>query len=178
MVSEYAMGKYKWILTLFFVFWSFSTLLSSALLFNIVTTNWTKFGAVLVLISGIGAFMGAIFDVKHKLHGLSFMLGVPTLPIAALIISYSLVQTENWNINRAAVLFSAHTVWISFIIMGLTMALMLSGFKRAGIPIGPDAEPPESVPDGVIAINGYANRLLIFCYIFWVIIIAKVYLSI
>ena len=44
--------------------------------------------------------------------------------------------------------------------------------------MGPNIEPPKTVPDGVIAVNGYANRLLVFCYIFWVIIIAKTYLSI
>jgi hypothetical membrane protein len=178
MISEYAMGKHKWILTLFFMFWSLSTLLTSVLLFNIVTSFWAVFGAILVLISGIGAFMGGLFDVKHKLHGLSFLLGVPTLPIAALIISYYLVQTENWNTHRKEILFSAHTVWVTLMLMGVSMALLFSGFKKAGVPLGPNVAPPKTVPEGVIAINGYANRLLVFCYILWVLIIAKTYLLI
>ena len=54
---------------------------------------------------------------------------------------------------------------------------MISGFQKAGIPIGEGIEPPKSVPDGVIALNGYANRILIFAYIYWLILIAKTYLK-
>ena len=61
--------------------------------------------------------------------------------------------------------------------MPVYMMLMISGFQKAGIPIGEGIEPPKSVPDGVIALNGYANRILIFAYIYWLILIAKTYLK-
>jgi len=47
------------------------------MLWNIVSTGWAKFGVLLVFITGIGAIMGGVFDVQHKLHGLSFGIGVP-----------------------------------------------------------------------------------------------------
>lgn len=178
MVSEYAMGKYKWMLTLFFIFWSLCTLLGSVLLFNMATSNWALFGAVLVFISGIGAFMGGLFDIKHKLHGLSFMLGVPTLPIGALISCYHLIHLETWNAHKSMLLVSAHSLWISFVLMALSMVIMLSGFKKAGIAMGQNVEPPSHVPAGVVALNGYANRLLVCCYILWVVVVSKTYLSI
>jgi hypothetical protein len=55
--------------------------------------------------------------------------------------------------------------------------LRLSGFKKAGVELGPNVEPPETLPAGVIGINGYANSILVFSYIFWLIVIAKTYLT-
>jgi hypothetical protein len=44
--------------------------------------------------------------------------------------------------------------------------------------MGPDATPPEHVPEGVIAWGGYANRLLIVCYVGWLLFMASAFLSI
>jgi hypothetical protein len=38
-------------------------------------------------------------------------------------------------------------------------------------------EPPETLPADIIYINGYANRILVFSYIFWLIVFAKTYLT-
>jgi hypothetical protein len=119
--------------------------------------------------------MGGLFDVKHKHHGLAALLGVPTLPIAALLIGYNLIQNSPLEIQPSQILISSHSTWISFVIMGITMAIMMSGFKNSGIPMGPNAEPPKAVPSGVIALAGYANRLLVVCYVAWLIVIAGNY---
>lgn len=177
MVSEYALGKHKWILTLFFTFWCVCSVLLACLLWNVVTTKWAMFGVVLIFISGTGALMGGLFDVKHKLHGLSFMLGIPTLPAGALLVSYHLIKNESWSIHQSSILLSAHAIWISLVLMAISMALIFSGFKKAGMPMGPNVEPPQKLPAGVIGLNGYANRILIVCYIGWLILIAKIYLS-
>lgn len=121
--------------------------------------------------------MGGLFDVKHKLHGLSFALGVPSLPVGALLIGYHLADFEKWNIHGDAILISSHAVWISLVLMAISMMVMFSGFKKAGIPMGPDVEVPEKVPPGVIALGGYANRILILCYVHWSVMIATTYLS-
>lgn len=44
--------------------------------------------------------------------------------------------------------------------------------------MGPDVEAPKTLPDGIIALNGYANRILVVCYIYWLILVAKTYLKI
>lgn len=87
MISEYALGKHKWLITSFFVFWSLSTFFLAFLLWNQVGGIWARIALILLVVSGIGEFMGGAFDVKHKLHGLAFTLGVPTLPVAALVLS-------------------------------------------------------------------------------------------
>lgn len=176
MVSEYATGKHKWILTTFFFLWGVSSLLLACMLFSIANNTWATLGAIMVLVSGIGAIMGGLFDVKHKLHGLAFLFGVPFLPIGALISSIQLQNNSAWPNYQSIILISAHSTWISLIVMGISMAVMISGFKKAGIAMGPNEEPPTTVPDGVIALSGYANRLLVLCYVLWLIITANTYL--
>lgn len=173
MVSEYALGKNKWLLTLFFISWGLSTLMLPVLLWNEVHSIWFSIGLILTGISGIGALMGGLFDVKHKLHGLAFGLGIPTLPIGALIVSYHLISLEKWQPHQNMILISTHSIWISVLLMAVSMALLMSGYKKSGLPMGPGVEPPEKLPAGVIGINGYFNRVLIFVYIAWVIIISS-----
>jgi len=178
MISEYALGKHKSFLTAFFLLGSMSTIMLPFLLWNETTSAWAKTGLILVFVSGIGGLLGGLFDVKHPLHGLAFALGVPTFPIAALLVSYHLIKKTGWNHYSTGILFSAHATWIGLAFMAASMILMISGFKQAGIPIGKDAKPPESVPPGVIAVAGYFNRLLVLCNAGWAILMASVYLSI
>lgn len=176
MISEYAMGKYKYVLTAFFILSGVCTLMLPFLLWSETSTLWAKIGLVLVVLSGIGAVMGGLFDLKHPLHGTAFALGVPTIAVGALLVSYHLVNKAEWSQYSSATLWSAHAIWISIVLMGVSMAVMMNGFKQAGIPMGPDATPPESVPSGVIAVAGYFNRLVVVCNTVWIIVMAYIYL--
>jgi hypothetical protein len=177
MVSEYAYGKYTWLLTLFFFGWGISSILLSILLLNTVTSNWAKVGVLFLFISGTGAIMGGLFDIKHKHHGLSFLLGIPTLIIGSLLIAYNLISMEGWQMYTSEILFASHLIWISCVLMGVSMGIMFSGFKNAGIVWDKDSEPPTEVPKGVIAVGGYANRILVLCYVGWNLVIALIYLQ-
>src|SRR5690606_24142386 len=170
MVSEYAMGKYKWILTMFFFMWGASSILLAIGLFQIVNGFWAYIGAALLALSGVGAICGGLFDVNHKKHGMAFALGVPPLPVAALIITYHLLNAG--IITQTSALIVAHATWISIVLMAVSMMLMFSGFKKAGVAYDKDSPPPTEVPAGVIALGGYANWLLVFCFAFWVMHIA------
>lgn len=172
MVSEYAMGKHKGYLTAFFFCWGLSSIFLSLLLWSKMNTTWGTVGVILLFISSIGEIMGGLFDVKHKHHGLAFLLGIPTLPAAALLIGYDLIRSPGWHERALSIVLSSHAPWISLIVMGASMALMFAGFKKAGIPMGPNEEPPKTVPPGVVALAGYANRLLVICYVGWLILIA------
>jgi len=178
MVSEYALGKHKWLLTLFFFCWGLCSIFSGLMLWNVVTSGWAKFGVVLLFVTGIGAIMGGLFDVQHKLHGLSFGIGVPFLPIGALLISYHLVKKTEWQNYSTSLLFSSHAIWISLVFMGVSMFLLFSSLKATGIVYGPDSPPFTELPKGVIGINGWANRLLVLCYILYPVLVAKLLLTI
>jgi hypothetical protein len=178
MISEYALGKHKGILTAFFIFWGLSSLAIALLLWSVVASIWAYIGVVLLVISGIGAIMGGLFDVNHKWHGLSFALGVPTFIIASLLIGYHLTALDSWSTFSTPILLATHAVWVSCTLMGFAMSVMFSGFKKAGVAWDKDAPPPTEVPNGVIALGGYANRLLVVCYVFWTVLLAVFYLII
>jgi hypothetical protein len=177
MISEYALGRHKWLITAFFYLWGLSSLLLSLLLWHAVTAWWGMLGVVLLLVSAGGEIMGGLFDVKHRWHGLSFALGVPALPIAALLIGYDLADAEGFRRHGGTILLSTHATWASLVVMAVAMGVMFAGFKRAGIAMDPNAAPLERVPDGVVALGGYANRLLILCYVGWLIVVARASLS-
>lgn len=178
MVSEYALGRHKWLITLFFAAWGVSSLVLAALLWPLVEAGWARAGVILLVVSGIGELMGGLFDVKHAAHGLAFLLGVPTLPIAALLVGYHLATLGGWDPHRGALLFASHATWISLVLMAIAMFVMMAGFRKAGFPMGPDAPVPERVPDGVIALAGYANRGLVACYLAWLMVVARAFLAV
>lgn len=178
MVSEYALGKHQWALSLFFIFWGVSSITLGALLWNIVTTKAAKFGVILLFVSGIGSSSASLFDIEHSLHGLSGFLGIPTVIAASLLISYHLKHKEDWKPFIKPIIFNAHLTWVSLLVMVVTMVLMISGFQNAGIEFKEGSEPPKFVPEGVIALGGYANRILIIVYEYWLILVAKTYIRI
>ena len=178
MISEYALGKHKWMLTSFFLLWGLSSICLSILLWDVVESPLAKVGILFLFISGIGEIMGGLFDLKHKHHGLAFLLGVPALPVAAMILEYSLIKLEGWNNYSAILIISSHATWISLIIMAVAMEVMFSGLKKAGITMSKDAPPLAKMPENVIAVSDYANRLLELCYILWLIVIAYISLKV
>jgi hypothetical protein len=178
MVSEYALGKHKWLLTTFFICWGLCSISSGLMLWNIVTSGWAKFGVVLLFITGIGAIMGGLFDVQHKLHGLSFGIGVPFMPIGALLITYHLLNKSEWQSHGTSLLLTSHSIWISLLLMAGSMFLLFSSLKSAGIVYGPDSPPLAELPKGVIGINGWANRLLVLCYLVYPVLMARLLLTI
>ncbi len=178
MVSEYALGNHKWLISLFFVFWGIASMGLAFALWSVATGKLGKLGVVLLFISGVGEVLAAVFDAKHSLHGMAAMLGVPTLPIAALLVSYHLKRKPDWSAHKKPLLLSAHATWLSLALMVVAMVVMMTGFQAAGIKFEEGAEPPKFVPEGVIALGGYANRILIAAYLACLIIVARIFLKI
>jgi hypothetical protein len=177
MVSEYALGRHNAVLRGFFLMWGTSSLLLAALLWGEVSGSWAKVGVAFLVVSAVGEIMGGMFDLKHRLHAVAFGIGVPSLPVAALLIGHHLAVSEGWSAYGMAIVAASHATWVSVVLMGGAMAVMFAGFKRAGIEMGPDVKPPDRVPAGVIAVGGYANRLLVLCDVGWLMLIAGAYLA-
>jgi hypothetical protein len=158
MVSEYALGGYRWVLSLMFLAWALSDV---ALFFAIqqqVRTAGGKIGLGFLLVSAVGTSMAILFDVRHNLHGLATIIGVPTLPIAAMLISLSLVRSQDWSPVRRSLLWSANLTWISLVLM---FAMLFIGLSQSGGEFGP----------GVLI--GWPNRLVIVAYCGWLLVAAR-----
>jgi hypothetical protein len=156
MVSEYALGSYGWVLLLMFLSWALSCV---ALLFAIrsqIKTIGGKIGLGFLLLAAVGMTMGGLFDVNHDLHGLAAMIGIPSLPIAAVLISVSLGRNSPWTSARRSLIWTAILTWVGLILMNVAI---FTGFSPTG----------EANPG---AWFGWANRLLIIAYNGWLMIVA------
>ncbi len=168
MVSEYANGQYSWVLSLMFILWALSSWALAFTLWSEVKTTAGKVGLYFLIASGVGEAMAAAFDINHSLHSLASFIGIGGLPVAALLISTSLGRTEGWSAAKKPLLWSAHLTWISIVLMAATFALLISTFMQSGAEMPTDSTTVTTLPDGVIALVGWANRFLILAFCAWV----------
>jgi hypothetical protein len=154
MVSEYALGNYAWVLALMFASWAGSCVALFLAIKSQVRTIAGKIGLGFLLASAVGMSMAAVFDASHNLHGLAALIGMPSLPIAALLISASLVRNPAWSPARRLPLWTANLPWISLVLM--TAAIFI-GLAQNGGEFGP----------GVLA--GWPNRFMVVAYCAWLI---------
>lgn len=167
MVSEYALGGYPWLLSAMFLCWAVSSWALVAALHPVAGSWIGKAGLALLAVSGLGEAMAAYYDVTAQtMHGVAATLGVPTLPIAALLLGVALDRAVGHGAGRPAMRLLGHLTWISFLLVAGTMALFMSTYAAAGGD--PTAGPPALLPEGTVALNGWANRLLIICYCGWI----------
>jgi hypothetical protein len=170
MVSEYANGQYGWVLSLMFVFWAASYW---ALAFTIgpqLSTRGGRVGLGFLVAAGVGAGMGALFDINHPLHDVAGVIGIASLPIAALLISASLIRNPAFAGAKKMLLWTANLTWISDLLLVAAFIVMIITFMQTGAPL--PAEPPTMLPAGVIGVVGWANRLLIVIHCAWVMTVA------
>ena len=172
MVSEYANGKHPVILSVMFFLWGAASWTLAYMLWPHLQTTAGKIGLFFLVLAGIGEAMAAVFDINHKLHSLSAMIGIPGLSIAAMLISIALVRTEPWSIARTSLLWTANLTWVSILLMGIAFAVMMATYAQAGGDMSASAEVVTTLPDGVIALVGWANRFLIVLYCVWVMTVA------
>lgn len=172
MVSEYALGKYSWVLSLMFVSWAIGSWALAYVLRNEVQRIGGKIGLIFLITAGIGEAMASVFDVRHSLHGVAAIIGIPSLPIAALLISVSLSRTIAWLPAKKWILWTANLTWISWLLMTAAVVIMIVTFSQAGGDMSSEPSVDKTLPPGVIAFSGYANRFLILVYCVWVITVA------
>ena len=172
MVSEYANGKYPIILSAMFFLWGAASWALAYTLWPHVQTTAGKIGLLFLVLAGIGEAMAAVFDINHKLHSLSAMIGIPSLSIAAMLISITLVRTEPWSMAKNSLLWTANLTWVSILLMGIAFAVMMATYAQAGGDLSANAEVVTTLPKGVIAFVGWANRFLIVVYCAWVMTVA------
>jgi hypothetical protein len=157
MVSEYAVGDYRWALSLMFLTWALSCVSLFFAIWSQIHTLGGKIGLVLLLVSAAGTGMAAFFHISHRLHGLAFMIGIPSLPVAALLISRSLLR-KLAGITRRSLLWTANLPWMSMILM---VAVMFIGLSQSGGEFGSNV------------LIGWPNRLVVLAYCGWLMAAAR-----
>ena len=153
-VSEYALGRYGWVLSLMFLTWGLSSWALAVALRPALTTIGGRVGLVFLILAGLGEALASLFDLKHaEMHGLAGALGVLGLPIAATLISVGLGHTQVWRSHRKTLLWLATLTWVRLLSL---VAAMLTLTRKTG---------PR------LAI-GWPNRILVVVYSVWVMSVA------
>ena len=169
-VSEYAFGHYAWVLSLMFASWAISSWALAIAIWSQVHTNAGKLGLWFLIIAGIGEAMASAFDVRHEIgHGIAGLLGVVGFPIAALLLSVALGRNETWRTARRALLWMANLNWISVVLLVATLTIMMMQMARASGGHLPQ-HAPRSLPPGVLAVDGWADRLIVLSNCAWVLV--------
>lgn len=169
MVSEYANGAHAWLLAVVFLAWAASSFALLALLWPLSASTLGKVGLLFLFLAGIGQAMGGLFDINHKLHGPAAMIGIPSLCVAAVLLTLAMVRQAG---VAAPPLWAAHLPWIGFVLMLGAFALFMSALKAAGIDVAAQTTPLNELPSGVSAYVGWANRLLFAASYNWTVLTA------
>jgi uncharacterized protein DUF998 len=165
MISQYALGRHGWLMSACFAaFAAASACLFVALLAS-VPTLLGRVGLAFLLSCAVGLGMGARFPMdpvstkpeersfSGRMHGVSFMIGVPSQIFAVLLLSLALVAQR--FPTSSLLLALAALIWLSLAVM---IAIMLK--------VGPGKEPN---PDGPERFLGLPNRLFMVLFAAWLI---------
>jgi hypothetical protein len=172
MISEYAFGPYGWVLSLMFLSWGIGSWAFAFAIRSQVHSNTGKLGLWFLIIAGIGEAMASAFDITHPIgHGIAGLLGVIGFPVAALPLSVALGRDETWRTARRALLSVANLSWISVVLLLVTLAVMTMQMAQINGGHWP-RHAPKSLPSGVLALDGWADRLIVMSNCAWVLLAA------
>jgi uncharacterized protein DUF998 len=169
MVSGYEIGRHGWLMVLAFLSLAFSCVALFVAVRSQARTTGGRVGLALLLVSAAGMTIAAIFTsdpitasrseltTHGNLHGVGALLGIPSFPVAATLISRSLARDRAWSAARRSLLWTAGLTWVGLLAFVASVALML---PRNGGEFGPD------VP------IGWPNRLLVLAYCAWLMVVA------
>ena len=168
-LSEYAIGQNGWIMVLCFQIWALSYAALFVALRNIVTTRSGRIGTYLLLLVAASLILAGLFaqdpvtakpgdlTLHGNIHGLAAMIGIPAIPIAALLITLGLTRNHpRWQSQRGLLLWLAHLCWISLAIMAV---YLIWAVPRAG----------GFTPD---VWAGWTNRFVVAIYLAWQVTVA------
>lgn len=163
-ISEYAIGANGWIMVLAFLAWSLSAAALFVALRRELHSVPGRIGNYLLLVVAVSLVFAGLFAAdpitakpaeltSHgNIHALASMVGIPGIPVAALLISFSLVRRNPaWTPNRGQIVRFAHLTWISLLAMAAYLAFAVpsaGGFT------------PE-------VWAGWLNRIVVAAYLLW-----------
>jgi uncharacterized membrane protein len=168
MISRYALGPYGWVMALCFAAFGMASGSLAVAMVPDVRSLGGRIGIVLLLTAAVGLMLAARFpmdpvstppaQMSHsgRMHGVAFLLGVPSMVLAVLVLSLAL--GSQGSLAGWLLMTVAAVIWISLIIM---LGIMLM--------VGP-GKPPN--PNGPERFVGLPNRLLMVAYAVWLMVAA------
>jgi hypothetical protein len=168
-VSEYAIGRHGWIMVVAFIFLAFSCLTSVIAIRSQIETIGGRIGLALLVVVAATLILAGVFvadpitatkdelTAHGAIHGLAATIGIPGLPIAAVLISRSLLRNPAWSSARRSLWFTAHLTW--FTVLGMFVSIFVMLGRNQG-KFGPEV------------LIGWPNRLVVLAYCLWLMVVA------
>jgi hypothetical protein len=166
-LSEYSIGTHGWVMMLAFFTWALSCFALSVSLREDAVSFAGRLGRVVLVVVAVSQIAAGLFaqdpvtakpdelTTHGALHAVASLIGIPGIPIAALLISLSLTHNNPaWFTRRRVMMATAHLTWLSLVAMFVYLAVAV---PAAG-GFGP----------GVQA--GWMNRLVVLTYCAWQIV--------
>jgi hypothetical membrane protein len=149
-----------------FAAWGVSSLALAYYLRPQLKTRGGKIGLVLLAIAGVGQLLAAVFDINHPLHDVVGNIAIPSFAVAALLIGKSLSKTAPWSTVKKPLMLLTHFTWVSVVLLVISFVVLISTYMQSGGDTSAGTK-ITTLPDGVIAVVGWTNRLLVIVFAAW-----------
>ena len=168
MISLYALGRHGWVMALCFAAFAVASACLFVALVSQVSSLLGGLGLAFLLLASIGLAMAARFPMdpvstppaqmsfSGKVHGVSFLIGVPCQILSVLLLSLALGNRASYA--SPLLLELTAVIWAS---LGAMIAIMLM--------VGPGKAPNPNGPERFV---GLPNRLFMVSYGVWLIVVA------
>jgi hypothetical protein len=167
-VSEYAIGRHGWVMTVAFAALGLGHVALFVAVRSQLTTIGGRIGLVLLLVSAAGLFIAAAFPMdplmtageagtrSGALHNLGGTLGIAG-PFAAVLISLKLAANPAWAPARGPLLWAAMVAVAGFLVSAGSIGFLVS---RSGGTFGPEVQ------------VGWPNRIGVLGATAWLLMVA------
>ena len=155
-ISEYAIGRYGWIMVLAFLSLAFSYVGLFLALRSQLQTIAGRTGLALLLVSALGLITGDAVTTEGNLHNLGGTVGL-AMPFAAALVGWKLARSPAWVSAKRPLLWSTGLAVVAFIVSFASVGVMVS---QSGGRFGPDV------------LVGWPNRIEIVAYSLWVMVVS------
>jgi hypothetical protein len=168
MISQYALGRHGWVMALCFAAFGAAGACLFAALVAQVPSLLGRIGLAFLLAAAVAGALAARYPMDPvstppaqmsftgKMHGVSFLIGVPGQVLAALLLSLAL-RNQASHASLPLLALTA-VIWLS---LGIMIAIMLI--------VGP-GKPAN--PNGPERFLGFPNRLFMVAYGVWLMVVA------
>jgi hypothetical protein len=171
MISEYALGRYGWLMSLAFFCWGGSVLALLVALWptlqgigGLIARGWLML--IVAALFGAGIFKTnpitdtTTISMANTLHTLCGAVVILTFPIVASLISRTLSRNQEWMAARHQLLWSTLLVWFGQLAFFSSIIISNAINPSAG-RVGPEVY------------LGWPNRFMVVVYIAWLVMVAS-----
>jgi len=159
-ISEYAIGRYGWLMVLAFLSLALSYVSLFVAIRSQLRTIVGRIGLALLLVSALGLTTAAIFTTdpitvsenavttEGTLHNLGGTLGI-AMPFAAALIGWKLARNPAWSSAKRPLLWATGLALVAFVVSFVSLGVMAS---QSGGKFGPEV------------LVGWPNRFEVVAY--------------